>query len=78
MSKKLVSMVLAGIFLLAFGYLAGTFSISSASAQKIIEYKVVTGTPSSQDCQATLNKMAAEGWEFHSALPVVGHLIFKR
>jgi hypothetical protein len=33
MSKKLVSMVLAGIFLIAFGYLAGTFSISPVSAQ---------------------------------------------
>ena len=58
MSKKLVSMVLAGIFLIAFGYLAGTFSISPASAQKKIEYKVVRW---GQDMQSSLNKMAADG-----------------
>ena len=76
MSKKLVSMVLAGILLIAFGYLAGAFSISPVSAQKKIEYKVVSGVPSSQGCQKILNNMAAEGWEFHSA--VMSLMIFKK
>ena len=76
MSKKLVSMVLAGIFLIAFGYLAGTFSISPASAQKKIEYKVVSGVPNSNGWQKILNNMAAEGWEFHSA--VMSLMIFKK
>ena len=76
MSKKLVSMVLAGIFLIAFGYLAGAFSISPVSAQKKIEYKVVSGVPNSQGCQKILNNMAAEGWEFHSA--VMSLMIFKK
>lgn len=80
MSKKLVSMVLAGIFLIAFGYLAGTFSISPASAQKKFEYKVVafsTGMNRSQGLQPILDKMAAEGWEYHS-MDIGGALIFKR
>jgi hypothetical protein len=76
MSKKLVSMVLAGIFLIAFGYLAGTFSISPASAQKKFEYKVVTAIPTAQGCESVLNKIAAEGWEFHSS--VASLMIFKR
>jgi len=76
LSKKLVSMVLAGIFLIAFGYLAGAFSISPVSAQKKIEYKVVSGVPNSNGCQKILNNMAAEGWEFHSA--VMSLMIFKK
>jgi len=62
MIKQLVSMVLAGIFLIAFGFLAGTFSISPASAQKKYEYKVINAIHTSQNCQSMLNKMAAEGW----------------
>jgi len=59
-------MVLAGIFLIAFGYLVGTFSISPASAQKKIEYKVITGTDNPQGLQSILDKMAADGWEYYS------------
>jgi hypothetical protein len=71
-------MVLSGIFLIAFGYLAGTFSISPASAQKKIEYKVVVGTSNPQSLQSTLNSMAAEGWEIHSAPAIVNSMMFKR
>jgi hypothetical protein len=78
MSKKLVSLVLAGILLIAFGYLAGTFSISPASAQKKIEYKVIDGTRDLQGLQSILNKMAADGWEFYSNPPNSYGMIFKR
>jgi hypothetical protein len=73
-------MVFAGILLIAFGYLACTFSIIPASAQKKIEYKVVglsASTDNPQGFQSFLNNIAADGWEYHS-LRSTSSFIFKR
>jgi peptidoglycan hydrolase CwlO-like protein len=74
MSKKLISMVLAGILLITFGYLAGTFSINPVYANKNIEYKVVRYEL--ENLQPILSKMAADGWEYHSNIE--SNMIFKK
>ena len=81
MSKNMVSMVLAGMVLLAIGYLAGTFSANSVYADKKIKYKVIRPAEdlsNPQVCQSILDKMAADGWEYHGNLPTSPVMIFKK
>ena len=81
MSKNRVSMVLAGIILLAIGYLAGTFSVNPVNANNKIKYKVIRPADNLSDpkvCQSILDKMAADGWEYHANLPTSPVMIFKK
>jgi hypothetical protein len=81
MSKNKVPMVLAGMILLAIGYLAGTFSVNPVNAHNKIKYKVIRPADDLSDpkvCQSILDKMAADGWEYHANLPASPVMIFKK
>jgi hypothetical protein len=81
MSKNKVPMVLAGVVLLAVGYLAGTFSGNPVNANNKIKYKVIRPADdlsNPQVCQSILDKMAADGWEYHANLPTSPVMIFKK
>jgi hypothetical protein len=77
----MVFMVLAGILLMAIGYLAGTLSVNPVYANKKIQYKVVRPSDdlsNPQVCQSILDKMAADGWEYYANLPKSPVMIFKK